>query len=192
MSCKLLCICNLVKIILFIGFVAVHLQTVFLLFIYVIVVIRGWLVRRHVNGMRKLKKLHAENSKSKQKRSRRISEMKVLSVAHLSACNNFVLLFFPPLLNSVYGYYIHRNNKRTLASILVPSLLHLFGYFLLFIKRCFSFKSFLPMKVAGSFELLDSHHAKVFQCLKSNSKLDLIFLILRSFPCTLSGKKNVS
>lgn len=44
--------------------------------LYLQSVIRGWLVRRHVNGMRKLKKLHAENSKSKQKPSRKISEMK--------------------------------------------------------------------------------------------------------------------
>lgn len=99
---------------------AVHLQTVFLLFINVIVVIRGWLVRRHVNGMHKLKKLRAENSKSKQKPSRKISEMTVLSVVHLSACNNFVLLYFFLVLNSVSGYHIHRNNKRTLASILFP------------------------------------------------------------------------
>ncbi|KAG7957387.1 hypothetical protein I3843_11G172000 [Carya illinoinensis] len=53
--------------------------------LYLQSVIRGWLVRRHVNGMRKLKKLHAENSKSKQKRSRRISEMKEIPPEQVQA-----------------------------------------------------------------------------------------------------------
>ncbi|GMY31655.1 myosin-2 [Fagus crenata] len=47
---------------------AVHLQSV----------IRGWLVRRHVNGMRNLRKVHPENAKSKRKPSRIISEVKVI------------------------------------------------------------------------------------------------------------------
>nr|XP_023895510.1 myosin-2 [Quercus suber]POE57285.1 myosin-2 [Quercus suber] len=45
---------------------AVHLQSV----------IRGWLVRRHVNGTRNLRKVHPEKAKSRRKPSRNISEVK--------------------------------------------------------------------------------------------------------------------
>lgn len=43
-----------------------------------IIVIRGWLVRRHVNGTRNLRKVHPEKAKSKRRPSRNISELKVL------------------------------------------------------------------------------------------------------------------